>query len=288
MHKVLRRVSGKESRSLWHELVQTQKELVQTQKELVQTQKELVQTQKELVQTQKELAAKNDRHLRVHPYIAEALNAIAPPIEVLRKGLRESEVPNSVFTKFGSDKDSRHSYGNVYQQIIKKFTHPRILEIGVGSVNDFPYAGLKPGGALKAFREISSTSTVVGIDIDPQAVQTIQDEGFIGFTVDQTSEESLKDVETKLSQYGPFDLIIDDGFHDPHANVKTLKILFNLLSDEGTYVVEDVHETLIDFWKVLSLSLPGKMSILDMRDIRPGDQDNILILLTKQNCFDFC
>ena len=267
MHKVLRRISGKESRSLWHELVQTQKELVQTQKELVQT--------------QKELAAKNDRHLRVHPYIAEALNAIAPPIEVLRKGSRESEVPNSVFTKFGSDKDSRHSYGSVYQEIIKKFTHPRILEIGVGSVNDFPYAGLKPGGALKAFREISSTSTVVGIDIDPQAVQTIQNEGFIGFTVDQTSEESLKDVETKLSQYGPFDLIIDDGFHDPHANVKTLKTLFNLLSDEGTYVVEDVHETLIDFWKVLSLSLPGKMSILDMRDIRPGEQDNILILLTK-------
>ena len=99
--------------------------------------------------------------------------------------------------------------------------------------------------------------------------------------MDQTSEKSLKDVEAKLSQYGPFDLIIDDGFHDPHANVKTLKILFNLLSDEGTYVVEDVHETLIDFWRVISLSLPGKMSILDMRDIRPGEQDNILILLTK-------
>jgi hypothetical protein len=60
-----------------------------------------------------------------------------------------------------------------------------------------------------------------------------------------------------------------------------LKILFNLLSDEGAYVVEDVHETLIDFWKVLSLGLPGKMSILDMRDIRPGEQDNILILFTK-------
>ena len=274
LNKVLRRVSGRESRSLWHELVQTQNELVQTQNELVQT-------QNELVQTQNELASKNDRHLRVHPYIAEALNAIAPPIEVLRKEINESEAPNSVFTKFGSDKDSRHSYGNVYQQIIKKFSNPRILEIGVGSVNDFPYAGLKPGGALKAFKEISSTSTVVGIDIDPQAVQTIQNEGFIGYIVDQTSEKSLKEVETKLSQYSPFDLIIDDGFHDPHANVKTLKILFNLLSDEGTYVVEDVHETLIDFWKVISLSLPGKMSILDMRDIRPGEQDNILILFTK-------
>ena len=274
LNKVLRRVSGRESRSLWHELVQTQNELVQTQNELVQT-------QNELVQTQNELASKNDRHLRVHPYIAEALNAIAPPIEVLRKEINESEAPNSVFTKFGSDKDSRHSYGNVYQQIVKKFSNPRILEIGVGSVNDFPYAGLKPGGALKAFKELSSTSTVVGIDIDPQAVQAIQNEGFIGFIADQTSEKSLKEVETKLSQYGPFDLIIDDGFHDPHANVKTLKILFNLLSDEGTYVVEDVHETLIDFWKVLSLSLPGKMSILDMRDIRPGEQDNILILLKK-------
>ena len=99
IQKVLRRVSGKESRSLWHELVQTQNEL----------------------------ASKNDRHSRVHPYIAEALNVIAPPIEVLRRESRELEALNSVFSKFGSDKDSRHSYGNVYQQIIKKFTTPRIL-----------------------------------------------------------------------------------------------------------------------------------------------------------------
>jgi len=159
--------------------------------------------------------------------------------------------------------------------------NPKILEIGVGSVNDFPYAGLQPGGALKAFKEIYPTSSIVGIDIDPQAIQAIEEDGFVGFIVDQTSEKSLEIVAKKLSPNGPFDLIIDDGFHDPHANVKTLKVLFNLLSEDGTYVIEDVHETLIDFWKVISPSLPGKLKILDMRDIRPGEPDNILILVTK-------
>ena len=47
------------------------------------------------------------------------------------------------------------------------------------------------------------------------------------------------------------------------------------------YVVEDVHETLIDFWKVIAIHLPGKMQVLDMRDLRPGVDDNILLLFTK-------
>ena len=151
----------------------------------------------------------------------------------------------------------------------------------MGTENDYPYAGLKPGGALKAFKEIYPTSTIVGLDIDPQAIQSIKNEGFTGFVVDQTSEESLQNIGKVLLPYGPFDLIIDDGFHDPHANVKTSKMLFDLLSEGGTYVIEDVHETLIDFWKVVSLSLPGSLRILDMRDIRPGEPDNILILITK-------
>jgi len=55
--KIWLRVSGKESRNLWNELTSTQSDL----------------------------ASRNDRHLRLHPYVAEALKAIAPPIETLKK-----------------------------------------------------------------------------------------------------------------------------------------------------------------------------------------------------------
>lgn len=155
------------------------------------------------------------------------------------------------------------------------------MEIGVGSVNNFPYAGLAAGGALRAFRQRFKESKIVGVDIDPQSIEVITAEGFEGHVVDQTSEDSLGNLKKTLANHAPFDLIIDDGFHDPHANVRTLKSLFELLSQDGTYVVEDVHETLIDFWKVIAVHLPGKMQILDMRESRPGVDDNILLLFTK-------
>ena len=193
----------------------------------------------------------------------------------------DNEIAGSIFTEFGSDKDTRHSYGNIYVDLLSRFPQPKILEIGVGSINDFPYAGLAAGGALRAFRKRFQDSKIVGVDIDPQSIEAIMAEGFEGYVVDQTSENSLGSLKKTLANHAPFDLIIDDGFHDPHANIRTLKSLFELLSEDGTYVVEDVHETLIDFWKVVAVHLPGKMQILDMRELRPGVDDNILLLFTK-------
>ena len=220
------------------------------------------------------------RDKRIHPFIIEALELVASDKNMVRKEVLLENKP-SVFTEFGSDKDTRHSYGVIYLELIRKFNNPRILEIGVGSVNDFPYAGLPPGGALKALRKEFQNAMIIGIDIDPDSIETIKDQGFIGFVADQTSDESLNNVKKILTEKGPFDLIIDDGFHDPHANIRTLKKLFELLSENGTYVIEDVHETLIPFWSAIAIHLPGNVRILDLRKMRPETEDNILILITK-------
>jgi hypothetical protein len=189
----------------------------------------------------------------------------------------------SPFTLFGSDKDTRHSYGHLYIEAIKEIEAPKILEIGVGSVNNFPYAGfpssaLTPGGSLNAFRHFFPKALVVGIDIDPISIETIKSNSFYGYIVDQTSDKSLAETKSHLINHGPFDLIIDDGFHDPHANIRTLKAFFSLLDQNGMYVIEDVHQSLIDFWKVASKNLPGKMKVLDMSSMRPEVDDNVLIL----------
>ncbi len=265
--KIWERVSGIEPRRLWNELANTQNELANTQNELANTQNELAKTQQ--------------RQNRIHPYVAEALSLVVPFHQRARKIESRSDTSASIFTEFGSDKDTRHSYGHVYIELLKTFSKPRILEIGVGSINDFPYAGVPAGGALKAFRKRFKDATIVGVDIDPHSIEIIKAEGFTGFVVDQTSDESLTKSENILSDLGPFDLILDDGFHDPHANIRTLKKLFGLLSENGTYVIEDVHESLIDFWKAISIHLPGEIEILDMRELRPGVDDNILILITR-------
>jgi len=262
LKKVWRRVSGIEARQLYNQLLNTQNELTSTQNELTST--------------------FTSRNKRLHPFVAEALNLVAPnrKIEASTKVGLKQEV--SAFTEFGSDKDTRHSYGDIYLGLLNNFSNPKILEIGVGSVNNFPYAGLAAGGGLKAFRKCFPISEITGLDIDPESIDIITSDGFNGYVVDQTSDDSLSQVKNDLKHLGPFDLIIDDGFHDPHANVRTMQALIELLSDKGTYVIEDVHESLINFWEAISAHLPGKLQVLDMREIRPGVDDNILLLITKR------
>ena len=255
--KVWERISGIEPRRLWFELVETQKELVETQN------------------------WNSQRKGRIHPFVAEAL-ALITDSQISKSGLRISrENYVSPFTAFGSDKDTRHSYGPIYLEILEKFTTPRILEIGVGSINDFPYAGLAAGGSMKGFRSKFPTAIIVGIDIDPHSIEIIRADDFQGYVVDQTSDKSLIENKAKLAKHGPFDLIIDDGFHDPHANIRTLKAYFPLLSENGSYVIEDVHESLIDFWKVIGSRLPGDVDVVDLRSNRPDVDDNVLVIIRR-------
>jgi hypothetical protein len=272
--KIWRRITGIEPRQLYRQLTETQTQLTETQTQLTETQTQLTETQTQLT------IAADRRDRRVHPYIIEALELVAPDKNLLKTEFLLENKP-SAFTEFGSDKDTRHSYGSLYFELLREFNNPRILEIGVGSVNDFPYAGLPPGGALKAFRKEFQNAKIIGLDVDPDSIEKIKEQGFMGFVVDQTSDESLNNAKKFLTENGPFDLIIDDGFHDPHANIRTLKKLFNLLSDHGTYVIEDIHETLIPFWNVIATHLPGNVRILDLRRMRPETEDNILILITK-------
>ncbi len=273
--KVWERLSGIEPRRLWTELTNTRTELTNTRTELTNTRTELTNTRTELTNTD------SLRHKRIHPYVSEALNLIAPDLKASIQPPSKINPMTSLFSEFGSDKDTQHSYGEIYFDLLKNELNPKILEIGVGSVNNFPYAGLAAGGGLQAFRKKFPNSEIVGLDIDPESIEIIRGLGFQGHVLDQTSNESLTKVKEDLRIHGTFDLIVDDGFHDPHANIRTLKSLFDLLADSGTYVIEDVHESLIDFWKVISVHLPGKMELLDMRDLRPGVEDNILILFKK-------
>ena len=156
---------------------------------------------------------------------------------------------------------------------------PNILEIGLGSINDYPYAGLPPGGSIQAWRAGAPNAVIVGADIDPAAVAAVSETGFV---IDQTSDESLNQFVQNVAEYVPFDLIVDDGFHDPHANMRTLLRLLPLLSVRGAYVIEDVHESLLDLWVVMSRSIDAQFEVVDLRADRPGVDDNILLIFRKK------
>ena len=230
--------------------------------------------------TQELVAQLESRDRRIHPYVSEALSLVSNSGEVSRLVVAESAVGESnlgaLFEQYGSDKQTRHSYGSTYESLLGPASQARnILEVGIGSVNAYAYAGLPPGGSLRAWREYYPKASVIGMDIDPESIAAVEQPAFV---VDQTNQDSLDEVRLKLREFGQFDLIVDDGFHDPHANVRTLLTFFELLRPGGSYVVEDIHSSLIDFWCVVAENFGMDSYVLDLSAQRPDCDDNVLFV----------
>ena len=192
------------------------------------------------------------RRQPIHPYLLEALSIASWDIHNV-KVTTENPPPGKLkgfFTKFGSDKETTHSYEGTYSKILAEKEFPRILEIGLGSKNAakdprlpnrYRFAG-EVGASVKAWKEALPNCEVVGADIDLAAVNSIKGFG-TGIILDQNSEDSLNNFVSVIKNFAPFDLIIDDGFHYPNANLRTLRCLLEFVSLDGSYVIEDVQHT---------------------------------------------
>lgn len=102
----------------------------------------------------------------------------------------------------------------------------RLLEIGV-----------QGGGSLAMWREYFPTVQVVGLDIDP-ACKQYETAGVSIYIGSQENAALLRKID---DEQGPFDIIIDDGGHTMKQQIGTFKTLFPLLTDDGLYVIEDLH-----------------------------------------------
>lgn len=227
------------------------------------------------------------RKNRIHPFVSESLSEL---VQKLALSPETISFPKSVelgmlLNENGSDKNTRHSYAAMYEEMLASNQSPKILEIGLGSANPFPYGGSNesgnftvPGGSLRAFRKRYPKAHLFGADIDPESVANCPE---TAFEVDQTSYESLSKLRGILSE-SAFDLIIDDGFHDPHANIKTFFSLFDSLGIDGFYVIEDVHSSLMNFWLVTLKVLDLNGSVIIFSDKEETD-DNVVVVIRHKH-----
>ena len=99
--------------------------------------------------------------------------------------------------------------------------------------------GVYRGGSMRMWsRFFGPQARLVGMDIDPVAKAAAGDhyEVVLG---DQTDPEALAAV---AEQYGPFDVIIDDGGHTMEQQIASVEALFpTALNEGGVYLVEDCH-----------------------------------------------
>ncbi len=134
---------------------------------------------------------------------------------------------------FGSDKQEKgeHTYGPTYHTLMHPFRYKRIklLEIGILS-----------GASLLAWRAFFPRGTIIGCDIERKDHFSIG--RIITCLADQSSDS---DLATLCARFGPFDVMIDDGSHQNSHQIFTFYTMFDSLTDQGIYIIEDVQTS---FW----------------------------------------
>ena len=180
------------------------------------------------------------------------------------QGKEFSSALKSLFVAHGSDKSTSHNYHEIYGQILSELGSKKlnILEIGLGTNNPDTPSNMgvngKPGASLRAWREFSPETVVVGADIDERIL--FQEERISTYALDQLSDEAWEKFKSNLVDQ-QFDLIIDDGLHSPAANLKTIKYLLSFLKPNGSMVIEDVAERTLPIWELFSLICPPSWSV---------------------------
>ncbi len=107
----------------------------------------------------------------------------------------------------------------------------RVLEIGVGGYKHPEWGG----GSLRMWKHFFHRGEIFGLDIvdkshfDAQRVKTIQG--------DQNDPDCLAAI---AEEYGPFDIVIDDGSHINEHIRTSFHALFPHVRPGGLYVIEDL------------------------------------------------
>jgi hypothetical protein len=140
--------------------------------------------------------------------------------------------------KHGTDKWGAHFYTPVYHALLSPLRNHsvRLLEIGIGGY-DFKTFG---GNSLAMWAEYFPRALITGIDIAEKCLRL--DSRVKLFRGSQDDPAFLQSV---CSERGPFDVIIDDGSHNPRLVAASFHLLFPSLADGGVYVVEDIQTA---FW----------------------------------------
>jgi hypothetical protein len=106
----------------------------------------------------------------------------------------------------------------------------RLLEIGVDR-----------GGSLAAWsRYFGAQATIVGIDVNPFCVNFDDPAHNRHVRIGGQQDPAL--LDRVVHEFGPFDVIIDDGSHRPsHMNASFRGLFDRGLADGGVYIAEDLQ-----------------------------------------------
>jgi predicted O-methyltransferase YrrM len=133
--------------------------------------------------------------------------------------------PQGTGTVRGTDKATVHSYSIVYEELFgfasRRLDVKSVLEIGVDS-----------GASLMVWAEYFPNAEITGVDIS-LANWT--------FGKNHPRIQCLEANALSMNPIEKYDIIIDDGSHEPEDQLRAIEVWSSSLSDKGLMVIEDVN-----------------------------------------------
>ncbi|MDE1906921.1 MAG: class I SAM-dependent methyltransferase [Rhodospirillales bacterium] len=134
----------------------------------------------------------------------------------------------------GSDKFGGHLYTPVYNAL---FAHLReqplkLLEIGIGGYETEVAGGL----SLRTWLEYFPYAEITGLDIFKKTLDLPE-----RARIHQGSQTDLVVLGRITDERGPFDIIVDDGSHDPSHMIESFTYLYPRMKPDGIYAIEDTQ-----------------------------------------------
>jgi hypothetical protein len=161
-----------------------------------------------------------------------------------RKNVPDEKVLSDALYQLWATTSHGHKWSHyfaAYQSVFgPRRTEPmRVLEIGV-----------LEGSSLRLWKRYFThpDTVIVGIDIQPGCIQF--DAPADGIRVRIGSQDDGAFLKRVVREFGPFDLIIDDGSHHSSHIIASFNHLYSDgLKDSGIYFVEDLHANYWHPWR---------------------------------------
>jgi len=208
----------------------------------------------------------------------------------------KSNILSELCDKYGSDKgfinidiDKKpynwhpHTYSTYYHSIfnLSRENIKYVFECGLGTNNPNFKSNMTengiPGASHRVWRDYFFNAQIYGGDIDKKVL--FEEDRIKTFYVDQLDTNSIEFMWENIKVEN-FDIIIDDGLHEPEANYNFFINSFYKLKKNGVYVIEDVPNNCLVY-------LQNKLKKYDI-DIVVGSAktkkifgDNNLIIIRK-------
>ena len=142
----------------------------------------------------------------------------------------------------------------------------------------------QPGASLRMWRDYFPNAQIVGVDIDADIL--FEESRITTAQLDQTDPTSIAQFKETQGD-SKFDIIIDDGLHTFNAAKTLFEGFFDLLADDGVYIIEDMfREDTVRFDQYFRQVGVPSVQFVNFTDEAKAIAPNQLVVLRKKcNCF---